>query len=333
MKSILRSPVLRPIVLLVLVLAVLAAADGGQGRVLTAATAYSVLQQFAILGPLALALGLTMMVREFDLSMGGVLSLAGCVAVLAGAVNPLLGVGLALAVGAASGLIQAGIMWRLGLGSISVTLGGLLVMSGLSFVATGNETIGFQRMDVVETVNQRLGEVFSLRSLLAIGVFLVAEWVISWTRIGRDLIAVGSDRRAALVAGVQVRAILFGTFAVAGILTAGTGALLSFSLAAASPVGLADTLVPAAAAAIIGGVSLSGGKGRPLGIAAGALVLCLLRSGLSAIGVPPFVHNVVLGVVLLAVALVDSDELARRLHPLKSRQPRRVPAIPNGALR
>ena len=137
MKRFLRSPVLRPVALLVLVLAVLAAADGGQGRVLTAATTYSVLQQFAILGPLALALGLTMMVREIDLSMGGVLSLAGCVAVLAGAVNPLLGVGLALAVGAASGLIQAGIMWRLGLGSISVTLGGLLVMSGLSFVEIG----------------------------------------------------------------------------------------------------------------------------------------------------------------------------------------------------
>lgn len=319
LQGMLRNPIGRPVLLLGVVVAVLATADGGHGRVLSQATAYSVLQQFATLGPIALALGLTMMVREFDLSIGGTLSFAGCVAVLAGAVHPLLGVALGLAVGAISGLVQAGIMWRLNLGSISVTLGGLFVLSGLAYVVTGNETIGFERMDVVEAVNQRLGGVFSLRSLLALGVFLIAEFVISWTRLGRDLIAVGSDRRAALVAGVRVKVILFATFAVAGMLTAGTGALLSFSLAAASPVGLADTLVPAAAAAIVGGVSLSGGKGRPLGIAAGALVLCVLRSGLTAIGVPPFVHDIASGAVLLAVAFADSEELGRRLHPLKAR--------------
>lgn len=317
-ERLLHGPVARPMVMLAILVALLAVADGGQGKVLSQSTAYSVLQQFATLGPLALALGLTMMVREFDLSIGGTLSLAGCVAVLAGAVHPMLGVGLAMAVGAVAGIVQAGIMTRLALGSISVTLGGLLVLSGLAYVATGNETIGFDRMDVVESVNQRLAGIFSLRSLLVIGIFLVAEFVISWTRVGRDLIAVGSDRRAALVAGVRVRAILLATFAVAGMLTAGTGALLSFSLAAASPIGLTDTLVPAVAAAIVGGVSLQGGKGRPLGIAAGALVLCVLRSGLTAIGVPPFMHDVASGAVLLAVALIDSADLRRRLYPLKS---------------
>ena len=106
-------------------------------------------------------------------------------------------------------------------------------------------------------------------------------------------------------------------FALSGVLTALAGGLLSYSLAAASPVALVDALVPATAAAIIGGVSLSGGRGTPIGIAGGVLVLGVLRSGLTAIGVPPFVHDIVTGGVLLAVALLDAPELQRRLLALR----------------
>ena len=70
-------------------------------------------------------------------------------------------------------------------------------------------------------------------------------------------------------------------------------------------------------AAIIGGVSLAGGKGTPIGIAGGVLVLAVLRSGLTAIGVPPFAHDIVTGGVLLAVALLDAGDLQRRLHGLR----------------
>ncbi|MGE4238971.1 ABC transporter permease subunit [Ramlibacter sp.] len=329
MSTWLARPAVRPLLLLLVVVAGLLLADGAQGRVWSAATAYSVLQQFATLGPLALALGLTMMAREFDLSIGGTLSLAGCVAVLAGTTSPLLGLMLAVALGATAGLVQSGLMLRVGLGSISVTLGGLLVLSGLAYVVTNNETISYARSDVVAAVNDRVGGVFSWRSLLALAVFALAEFVVSWTRIGRDLLAVGSDRRASATAGVPVTAILCGTFAVAGMLAAGSGALLSFSLAAASPLALADTLAPAAAAAIVGGVSLQGGRGRPLGIAAGALVLCVLRSGLTAMGVAPCVHDIATGAVLLAVAFADSDDLRMRWHLLWRRAQPRRPITPS----
>jgi ribose transport system permease protein len=78
-----------------------------------------------------------------------------------------------------------------------------------------------------------------------------------------------------------------------------------------------DALVPATAAAILGGVSLSGGRASLVGIAGGVLVLCVLRSGLTAIGVPPFVHDIVTGGVLLVVALVDAPDLQRRLFALR----------------
>lgn len=310
----LKSPALRPFLMLAAIIILLALADAGQGRFLNRATAFSVLQQFATIGPVALALGLSMIVREFDLSVGGMLSLAGCIAVMTGAGNPMLGVAIAVVVGCAAGLIQGIIMVWLGLSSVSVTLGGLLTLGGLTYVLTGNATIGFPRMDIALMVNDPVLGILSLRSATVLFAFALATLIMIRTRIGRDVVAVGSDRRAALVAGVQVDRILVGIFMISGMLTGLAGAVLSYSLAAASPVALADTLIPAAAAAIIGGVSLSGGKGTPLGIAAGVLVMAVLRSGLTAIGVPPFAHDIVTGVVLLAVALLDAEDLQRRLH-------------------
>ena len=69
------------------------------------------------------------------------------------------------------------------------------------------------------------------------------------------------------------------------------------------------------AAAIIGGVSLAGGKGTPLGIAGGVLVLCILRASMSSIGLPPYVQDIATGGVLVVVALMDAEDLRRRLHP------------------
>lgn len=311
------TPSLRPYLLLAAIVLALAAVDAGQGRFLNRATAFSVLQQFATIGPVALALGLSMIVREFDLSVGGMLSLAGCLAVMTGANEPALGIAAALAVGCIAGLLQGGIMVGLGLSSVGVTLGGLLTLGGLTYVLTENTTISYPRMDVALLVNEPVLGIFSLRSAVAILAFVVATFVMARTRIGRDVTATGSDRRAALVAGVRVDRILIGVFAVSGTLTALAGSLLSYSLAAASPVALADTLIPAAAAAIIGGVSLAGGKGTPAGIAGGVLVLAVLRSGLTAIGVPPYVHDIVTGGVLLAVALLDAGGLERRLFGIR----------------
>jgi len=308
---------LRPFLLLLAITAAIALLDAGQGRFLSLATAFSVLQQFATIGPLALGLGLTMIIREFDLSIGGMMSLAGCIAVLTGVESPALGIAAALLAGALAGLAQGLIMVRLRLGSIGVTLGGLLTLGGLAAVITGNVAISYTRMDVAMAVNQPLLGVLSLRSLVTLAAFLTAAFVMARTRIGRDIIAVGSDRRAALVAGVAVNTLIIAIFATSGVLAALGGALLSYSLAAASGVALTDALVPATAAAIIGGVSLAGGKGTPIGILGGVLVLAVLRAGLNAIGTEPSLQEVVTGCVLLTVAFADAEDLQRRVQGFK----------------
>lgn len=307
------APGARPFVVLTACIAVLAAVDLGDNRFLSAATAYSTLQLFATISLVTLGLGLTMMIREFDLSVVGMYGMAGCIAVLTGADHPWLGLLLASAIGLVAGMVQGFVIVRLNLSSVGVTLGGLLVFVGIAFVLTESRSLPYDNLAVALMLNDRVGGVFSLRSLVALALFAAAAAIMAWTRLGRDIVAIGSDRRAATTAGVHADPLIIGVFAFSGLCAALSGALLSYSLASASPAGLSDVIAPAAAGAILGGVSLSGGTGRPLGIAAGALTLAVLRSGLNAVGAPPFVNDVTMGLVLLGVAVLDGPALQDRL--------------------
>lgn len=282
---------------------------------LSARTLSSVFQYFATIGLVALALGLTMIVREFDISVAGMMSLGGCVAVLFGNESALVGLSLAVLVGCAGGLLQSYLMIRFNLSSVAVTLGGLLTWLGLAYVVTGNQTISFNQMDVAISINTTWFWGLSPRVLVVVALFVVAALFVGLTRTGRDMVAIGSHRNASVVAGINPNRILLGVFSVSGILASLAGAMLSFGLSSASPSGgVTDVLVPAVAAVILGGVSLSGGVGRPMGIAAGLLILCVTRTGLTSLGVDPYVHDVVTGFILLAVAIADGAHLRMRLH-------------------
>ena len=138
------------------------------------------------------------------------------------------------------------------------------------------------------------------------------------------MIATGGDPRAAAVAGVDTHAIAVGVFAASGMLFALAGALMSYSLSAASPAGLSDVTVPAVAAVILGGASLARGTARPLGTAAGVLVLCLLRTGLTSLGVSPHVHEIVSGTILMAVAISDCPDWSAVRSRLRAATPPRL---------
>jgi len=310
-------PYVRPLSVFLAVVLVLAAIDGGTGRFLSNSIFFSVFQLFATIGPIALGVGMTMIIREFDLSVAGMVGMAGCIAVLTGGENPWLGLAAAIGVGLLSGLIQGVIIARLRLPSIGVTLGGLLVFFGVSYALTESRSIQYADLDVASLLGQHLLGIFSIPSLTAVIIYGIVALIFGMTKLGRDLLAIGGERRAALSAGVRVEALLIATFGFSGALAATCGALLGYSLASAAPTGLANVLVPATTAAILGGVSLAGGTGRPLGIALGTLTLCVLQSGLNALGLSSYAHEMFVGFVLLTIAVLDGAAFATRLDQLR----------------
>src|SRR6202046_2114390 len=146
-------PTVRPFTILAGAILVLALIDRGTGYFFSLGTVFSVMQLFATLGLVALGLGLSMMVREFDLSVAGMVGLAGCIAVMTGASHPWLGVLLGVGAGVVSGTAQGFIMTQLGLSSVGVTLGGLLTLQGITYVLTGNATISYPNMSVALGLN------------------------------------------------------------------------------------------------------------------------------------------------------------------------------------
>lgn len=314
----------RPFLVLAIVVAGMALADLGAGRIMSATTAFSVLQSFSTFGLVALGLALTMVIGEFDLSVAGLFGLGGCIAVIYGNDNALIGIAAALSVAVVFGFVQGMIIIRLRLSSVAVTLGGLLTASGLAHVLTMNRTITFDNIMLALALNEPIGTIFSYRSLTALAIFALAALVFGLTRIGRDLIATGSDRRAAMTAGVRVDRIVVSSFMISATLAALAGALLSYGLASASAGGLTDVLVPAIAASILGGVSLAGGVGSPVGLAVGVITLSALRSGLNALAVPPLFNDIISGLILCSVAIADAPYLYMRLQQLRTLFPYRA---------
>src|ERR1044072_803202 len=146
--SSLLKPSIRPFTVMAGAIVLLALMDRGTGFFFSIGTIFSVMQLFATFGLVALGLGLSILIREFDLSVAGIVGLAGCIAVMTGATNPWLGLLLGVGAGLVSGVVQGLIMTRLGLSSVGVTLGGLLTLQGITYVVTENKTIGYANMDV-----------------------------------------------------------------------------------------------------------------------------------------------------------------------------------------
>ncbi|HZO05246.1 MAG TPA: ABC transporter permease [Solirubrobacterales bacterium] len=283
------------------------------------ANVFNVFQALSGIGLVALALGLTMIIGEYDLSVSSTYLLGGMLAVKTGGDSPFLGVVVAVAAGLLVGFIQGFLVAKLRMSSMPVTLGGFISLLGLVFLISNSKSVNYSDLSVSIWLNDPVMSIFSARSLIAIAIFLIAAAIFAFTWLGRDVRAVGSDREASRTAGVRVDSIIIGTFMSSAAISCFSGALLSYSLAYATPNRTVAPLVFATTMALLGGVSLSGGRGFPLGIAAGAISLSLLNEGMAVTAAQPYVTYLVTGGLLVVVTIIDAPHLLRWWKTVKAR--------------
>jgi ribose transport system permease protein len=234
----------------------------------------------------------------------------------------LLGIAAALAAAIVVGLAQGGLIAGFRLNSMPVTLGGYLVVLGITYILGHSKSVLYDNYTVGLRLDEPVLQIFSIRSMVSLGIFVVAVLVLRYLRVGRDIRAIGGDRRAARVAGVPVDRLLVGVFVVSALGAALPGALLSYSLATASPTNIGfDVLTFSATAALIGGVSLSGGKGGPAGIAAGVLSLSVLQEILAILRSPDYVSSLITGGLLLVVTIVWAPDLSQWFRTTRIARP------------
>jgi L-arabinose transport system permease protein len=280
-----------------------------RGKPLQPFDAYNALQGFAQLGLLALAIGMTMIAGEFDLSVVGTYAFGGMLAVETGARYPVLGVLAAVAAGAVIGAVQGGLIARLRIPSMPVTLATYITLLGLTYAMSGGLSKTYPNSGATLWVDHTIAGVLSPRSLLTLAAFLLAAAVLGLTKLGRELRAIGGDRRASRVAGVRVDRRIAGIFTVSGTLAALGGALLSYSYASANPDPGLQPLILAAVAALLGGVSLAGGRGAPLGLLAGTLSVALLAQIVAVTALPDFTTQLLYAALLAVIVIVESPGL------------------------
>lgn len=275
-----------------------------------------------------LAIGMTFVIISggIDLSVGSIVGLCGMVAgwLLLYGVNPGLGWSIqfntfeicviVVLVGVLVGAVNGLLITRLNVAPFIASLGTLYVARGLALLSSGGATFpnlggnaeyGSQSFRQIGAGNL-LGIPISIWMLIVVG--FGAAYIARRTPLGRFIYAVGGNERAAALSGVKVNRIKMFVYMFSGFCAALVGLIISSQLVAAHPATGETFELNAIAAAVLGGTSMSGGRGRIGGTIIGAFVIGVLSDGLVMMGVSAFWQTVIKGLVIIAAVVVDQAQ-------------------------
>lgn len=267
-------------------------------------SAFAVLQVVSPLGLAGLGVGVTMIAGEVDLSIGSMAALGGILAIRLGGNGWILAIFVPLAMGALIGAVQGFLISVIRVSSLVLTIGTLILISGLAYVVSGETAISLTNFSVGNFLDTRVF-ILSPFSLIFVVLTALAWAALRYTRYGLELVAIGGGRREAQAAGISTRQPLTIAFAFSGAMGALTGVLVSMESGGATPNGFASVLLNAVAAAVIGGIALSGGRGSPWGIALGALALGVVSNGVNVLGAAAYVSQFLIGGLLFLVLVAE----------------------------
>ncbi len=271
-------------------------------------SAYSVtLSRVALIGLVALGLTVVILMGELDLSVASTVVLAGVV--MAQMPNIPLGILAALATGVVVGLVNAFFVVKIGINSFIATLGMLFVLKGLAVVISDSKPIPLDNIGFAIKFGLPLVGALTPRILIFVLAFVLLHLYLTRARAGREAYAVGGNRQAAADAGIPVDRRLVTGFVMCGVVAAGAGAIDTLERTAADPTAGSTVLLSSFAAAIIGGVALTGGRGSVLGTLIGALSLGTLEVALTLTGVQVDIQQIFIGGVLLLAVMTDPASL------------------------
>ena len=243
------------------------------------------------LGQLVVAL-----IAGIDLSVGSVVSLAGCL--VATQADPLWGIGLALALGLVVGVVNGLGVAVAGIHPLIMTLSTMTFLQGFAYLVLpipGGQVapwLGQLANGTLWGVPQALGWCALCAALVAVLLYR--------TRLGLHIFAVGANARSAHLNGVRAVAVVVSAYVVCSLLAVVAGIYLAARVASGDPSMGAAFGLESVTAVALGGVQLTGGVGSILGVVTGALSLGLITNGINLFGISPFLRGAITGALLLA---------------------------------
>lgn len=284
---------------------------------LTGRNLLNVLRQTSINGVLAIGMTFVILTRGIDLSVGSVVALTGVVAAsfattstsgfIPGAPWPaIIALAIGIAVGMGCGTISGVIVARFRVPAFVATLGMLSAARGLTLLYSGGRPVpglspGFRWIGTGDVLG------IPVPILVLLAVFAGAWFVLSQTRFGRHVYAVGGNPHAAKVSGLPVERIRLLVYVISGGLAGLAGMILAARTGSALPQAGVAYELDAIAAVVIGGTSLAGGVGRVTGTLVGALLIGVMNNGLDLMGVESYYQQVIKGILIVAAVMLDQS--------------------------
>lgn len=267
----------------------------------------TVFQQMVLNGLLAVGIMFAIITGGIDLSIGctfaivGIVVAYGCV----NGLNPALAILLGLLLGAALGAFNGFLVTNLKLQPFIATLGTMSLYRGIAYVVTGGVPVTNVPDSIRNIFNGQLFAGIRYYVVIMILVFLAAHILLSKTRTGDYLYAVGGNEEAAKLSGVNVAKTKYIAYMVCGVCTAVAGLVMLASLGSAEATAGTGYETNAIAAAAIGGTRMAGGKGTALGTFIGALLLAVLKVGMVVINVDSFWQYIVTGIIIIVASYFE----------------------------
>jgi len=274
---------------------------------LTVSNLLNVMEQTSINAVIAVGMTYVIISGGIDLSVGSLLALSGVLLAsgLVAGLPPAVAILLGLAAGAAGGLANGLLVTWGRLPPFIATLGMMSVARGAALLYTeGRPISGFEPGFRLLATGRVL--LVPVPVVAAAAVYLVAHFVLTRTRFGRYVYAIGGNAEAARLSGVPVRFHQTMVYALCGVTSGLAAVLLTARLNSAQPIAGIMYELDAIAATVIGGTSLMGGSGTLGGTLIGALIMGVLRNGLNLLGISSFLQQIVIGCVIIVAVLVDS---------------------------
>ena len=306
---------LLPFCTLTLIIAALSALE--PDTFLTTENFSNVLSRSSYSGIVAMGMTAVIISGGIDLSVGSMLALCGMVAGWAmtrdGTVVPTpglmaLGTLVGVGMGLLAGLLNGSLITLLNLPPFIVTLGTMSAFRGISYAM--NNGMMFDVPTYTFLGEGRLADI-PVNVLIFLLIVLLAFFILRYTPLGRYTYAIGSNRQAAYHAGVNVNRNLIAIYTLTGLFVGLAAMIATSRTVSAQPTAGTNLELDVIAAVVIGGASLSGGRGTVIGTIIGTLLISFLRNGLTLLGISPHIQFVVIGAIIIAAVALDQAARAK----------------------
>lgn len=278
------------------------------GNFLTGTNLLNVLRQISINGILAIGMTIVCLTGGIDLSVGSIVAFSGIIAagLLRDKEYPIaLIVLIAIAIGGLLGLYNGYFVAYWNAAPFVVTLSMMTIARGMTYVYSTGRPISNLPTEFLAIGKGSIAGV-PVPTIILIIVFILASVMLTKLKFGRYVYAVGGNENAAMVSGINVKRIKMMVYVLSGIACGIAAIILTARVSAGLPTAGESYELDAIAATVIGGTSLSGGRGRLWGTIVGAILLGIVNNGLDLMNVSSFYQQIVKGLIILGAILIDS---------------------------